>query len=453
MAPWELWGRDTHPPLYYLLMHFWLLLGESEWWLRLFSLLLSLGTLVGAYVAGRALGGQRLGLLAALLLAVAGFELRFAQEARMYALLGCSVALALSGLLPLLADPAAAASGAARACWRRYVVGSVLALYAHNMGVLWPLAASAAALLVFWPSAERSALARRWLKVNLLVLLLWSPYWPWLLHQASVVLSDFHLSQPSLHRLARDLSWIHLGIRQPEELWEFAAVALALVPLGLGLWVLRGRLGGALLLLALVPPAATVLWGLAFQPLYANRLYLWTALPSALAAAAGIDWLLRRGRAAALSAAALLLAVLALRVASLEVYVAEREKADWRGVMRELAATLPAGATVVLSPGFETFSWNYYERRLAATGHPLPELLLVPARDGRQAEAMAALIERQPEQVTFVLSRWFGIRRLIPDPREFLERTLGCAQLLERRRFTGIVVWRFATGADCVRAD
>jgi hypothetical protein len=399
------------------------------------------------------LGGPRLGLLAALLLAVAGFELRFAQEARMYALLGCSVALALSGLMPLLTDPAGAAGAAQRGAWRRYLVGSALALYAHNMGVLWPLTASAVAVLVFWPRPERAALARRWLKVNLLVLLLWSPYWPWLLHQASVVLGDFHLSQPTLHRLSRDLSWIHLGIRQPEAPWEYLGIAVGSIPLLLGFWALRARLGGALLLLAVLPTAVVLLWGTVLQPLYANRILLWTALPSALAAAAGFDWLLRRGRASRLIAIGLLLTVLALRVASLEVYIGERQKADWRGMMLHLAASLPAGATVVLSPGFETMSWTYYRRRLTATGHPLPELRLVPVHDRRQAEAMAVLIERAPEEVTFILSRWFGPDRLVLDPQEFLERTLGCANLVEKQGYMGIRLWRFSTGPACLRAD
>jgi hypothetical protein len=308
-------------------------------------------------------------------------------------------------------------------------------------------------MLVYWPTEGRAALARRWIKVNLLVLLLWCPYWPWLLHQASVVLGDFHLSQPTLHRLSRDLSWIHFGIRQPEDLWEYLGISLGLIPLALGFWTLRARLGGALLLLIVVPTAVLLLWGTVFQPLYANRVLLWTALPSALGAAAGLDWLLRRERPLRLLAIVLLLAVLALRVASLQVYLVERQKAEWRGLMLELAASLPPGSTVVLSPGFETISWAYYHRRLAATGHPLPDLRLVPINDGRQAEAMAALIERAPEEVTFILSRWFGPDRLVRDPQEFLERTLGCARLVEKRGFMGIRLWRFATGPACARAD
>lgn len=452
LDPWDLWGRDTHPPLYYLLIHFWLLLGDSETWLRLLSLLFTLGTLVGVYCAGRALGGPRVGLVAAALLAMSGFELRFAQEARMYALLASGTAWALSGLMPLLLRPAEALLPAARRHWRSYLLGSLLAVWSHNMGFLWPVAATAAVLPLFWPEPERRRLALRWLKVNLIVLVLWLPYWPWLLHQASIVLSGFHLQQPSAGRLFDDLSWIHLGIRQPEDPWQFIAIALGLVPLGLGLAVLRARLGAALLLLMVVPvlvSLATALW----QPLYANRVLLWTAQPSALAAAYGLDWLWRR-HAGSLRAFALLLALILLAARGVAAwnYIYDRQKADWRGAMDTLQAELPADSIVVLSPGFENWSWDYYAQRLEEQGRPLPPLRLVQVFRGQQAAAMAELIELAPERVTFVLSRWFGQDRLT-DPQEFLDRTLGCAELVERRAFSGILLLDFATGPACADAD
>ena len=451
LEPWDLWGRDTHPPLYYLLIHFWLLLGDSESWLRLLSLLFSLGTLVGVYCAGRALGGVRVGLIAAALLALAGFELRFAQEARMYALLGCATAWALSGLMPLLLRPAEALDPAARRHWRNYLLGSLLAVWSHNMGFLWPLAATAAVLPLFWPEPGRRQLALRWLKVNLIVLVLWLPYWPWLLHQASVVLSGFHLQQPSVGRLLNDLSWIHLGIRQPAELWELVGIALGLVPLGLGLAVLRLRISAALLLLMAVPvlaSLATALW----QPLYANRVLLWTAQPSALAAAYGFDWLWRRRQRLLPALIVLLLLVLAARGGAAWNYIYDRQKADWRGVMDTLVAELPAGSVVALSPGFEDWSWIYYAGRLEKLGRPLPPLTLVQVYRGQQAEAMDRLIELQPARVTFILSRWFGPERLT-DPQEFMTRTLGCATLVQRRVFSGMLLLDFATGAACAHAD
>ena len=452
LDPLDMWGRDTHPPLYYLLIHFWLLGGDSETWLRLLSLLFSLGTLVGTYFAGRTLGGARVGLVAAALLALAGFELRFAQEARMYAMLGCAAAWALSGLMPLLLDPKSAFAPAARRHWRNYVLGSVLAVWSHNMGFLWPVATTVAVLPVFWPEATRRQLALRWLKANLIVVVLWLPYWPWLLHQAGVVLSGFHLKQPSLNRLADDLSWIYFGIRKPAEAWQFAGIALGVVALALGVLALRRRIGAALLLLMVVPvlvSLATAVW----QPLYANRTLLWIAQPAVLVAACGLDWLWRRnGRLLPALTLALLLALLAVRGVAAWNYTYDREKADWRGVMEKLLAEETPGAVVVLSPGFEDLSWDYYVRRMKEQGRPLPPLRLVQVYTGQQAEAMAALLEADPQRVTFILSRWFGPNRLV-DPQEFMTRTLGCAKLVERQKFTGMVFLRFATGEACARAD
>ena len=448
MAPWEMWGRDTHPPLYYLLIHFWLLGGDSEWWLRLLSLLFSLGTLVGIYYAGRALGGVRVGLLAAALLALAGFELRFAQEARMYAMLACATAWALSGLMPLLMRPAAASGPDSRRHWRNYVLGSLLAVWSHNMGFLWPVAATAAVLPLLWAEPGRRALLLRWLKANVIVLVLWLPYWPWLLHQASGVLSGFHIEQPSIERLSNDLSWIHLGMRRPDEAWEFIGIALGLVPLALGLATLRRRIAAALLLLIAVPVVVSLAMAV-WQPLYANRVLLWTAQPSALLAAFGLDWLWRRrGYFLPVLTGLLLLLVLAARGVAAWDYVYERQKADWRGVMETLAAELSADSVVVLSPGFESYTWTYYIGRLQQEGRPMPPLQLVQVLTGRQAQAMAALIERSPERVTFILSPWFDAERLV-DPQEFLERTLGCARLVERRVFSGIYLLDFDTGPAC----
>jgi hypothetical protein len=81
-------SQDTHPPLYYLLVHFsrqlW---GESDFAFRYFSVLW--GVLLIPLVAqlGRRLFSCRLGLLAATLATVNPLQIWYAQEARMYTLL------------------------------------------------------------------------------------------------------------------------------------------------------------------------------------------------------------------------------------------------------------------------------------------------------------------------------------------------------------------------------
>ena len=63
------------------------LLGDQEAFLRLPSLVFSLGTIVVGYLYARALGGRLAGLFAALVLAASPWDLHYARMARMYSLL------------------------------------------------------------------------------------------------------------------------------------------------------------------------------------------------------------------------------------------------------------------------------------------------------------------------------------------------------------------------------
>jgi outer membrane biosynthesis protein TonB len=87
---------DQHPPLYYALLHGWMrLVGDSEFAVRTLSALFGTLTVPVIYRLARRIAGKTAGLLAALILAVSPFHVRFAQEARMYTLLALEAALAL----------------------------------------------------------------------------------------------------------------------------------------------------------------------------------------------------------------------------------------------------------------------------------------------------------------------------------------------------------------------
>jgi mannosyltransferase len=86
---------DPHPPAYYALLHVFLTVGKSEFWLRLPSAIAGALTIPLLYVLGRDAGSyfsipwldRSTALLASLLLAVAPLLVWYAQEARMYALI------------------------------------------------------------------------------------------------------------------------------------------------------------------------------------------------------------------------------------------------------------------------------------------------------------------------------------------------------------------------------
>jgi 4-amino-4-deoxy-L-arabinose transferase-like glycosyltransferase len=80
--------QDTHPPLYFLIIHFsQMLLGRSDFAYRYPSVLFGLLLVPLLFQLGRRLNGVTVGFLAALLAAVNPLQIWYAQEARMYTLL------------------------------------------------------------------------------------------------------------------------------------------------------------------------------------------------------------------------------------------------------------------------------------------------------------------------------------------------------------------------------
>jgi mannosyltransferase len=91
--------RDGAPPLYYVLLHFWMgWFGTSDEAVRALSGAIGVITLPFAYLAGKRLGGRTAGWAAFLLVATSPFAIRYDTEARMYSLV---VLLTVLGFLAL----------------------------------------------------------------------------------------------------------------------------------------------------------------------------------------------------------------------------------------------------------------------------------------------------------------------------------------------------------------
>ncbi|MCD6221167.1 glycosyltransferase family 39 protein, partial [bacterium] len=74
-------------PLYYLFLHFWLLLfRNNEFWIRLPSVLFSLGSLLGIFILVKHLWDEKTAFFALAMLSLSPFHIWYAQEARHYAL-------------------------------------------------------------------------------------------------------------------------------------------------------------------------------------------------------------------------------------------------------------------------------------------------------------------------------------------------------------------------------
>jgi uncharacterized membrane protein len=175
---------DVHPPTYYLLL--WAVqrvLGDSEAVLRLPSVLAGLGLV---YLAARI--GHRLGLpsaavwLAVGLTAFSPFQIYYSQEARNYALLSLSVAIAALGLIERR--------------WWLAVTGSAAALYLHNIAPLFLAGVWLAGFITLSRNGLRPALKLS-LPPALATLIIYLPGLAWLVHQTRSVGSGYWIPSPS----------------------------------------------------------------------------------------------------------------------------------------------------------------------------------------------------------------------------------------------------------------
>ncbi len=124
-----LWWREANMSLYYLLLRIWLQLGQSEFFIRSLSVLISAATIPAIYWLARQLYDRRVGLMAAALATFNAYSVRYAQEARSYALFLLLATLSSGFLIAFARAPS-------RRQWRGYVIVSVLAVYAHLYALL-----------------------------------------------------------------------------------------------------------------------------------------------------------------------------------------------------------------------------------------------------------------------------------------------------------------------------
>ncbi len=164
---------DIHPPFYYLLLHSWVfLLGSSPFAIRFFSLLVSVLSLPLIFLVARRLFNPSVGLLTALVWAVAPFPIYYSQEARMYALVTFLGLLSTFFALRILREGQLSMS-----LWAGYILTTTAAVYTQYYAAFIPLAQT-----LYILARHNRSLILKWLTAQAIWLLL---YAPWLLFAGS----------------------------------------------------------------------------------------------------------------------------------------------------------------------------------------------------------------------------------------------------------------------------
>jgi mannosyltransferase len=378
--------RQANMVLYYVLLRGWIRIGSSEFALRSLSVLAGVAAIPAIYLLGKRLFGARAGRVAALLLCVHAFHIRYSQEARAYSLLMLLAVLSSLFFLRSLEEPS-------RQNWAAYIALSTLMVYAQVFGG-WVLVAQWSSLFVLllhkrrefrWPIPGKqflfSAVAICFLVAPLAYCLLF--------------VSDRSqlawLAKPSTHDLYK-FSLDLTGDGGP--LLLLAYLALVLAALGAAIMRQRSQSGSGdfwkhsfLLLWLILPPILLLIISLRW-PVFEPRFLIVCIPPLLLLVANGLSQIQSK-----IFFSTTLMIILALSVGGVDYYyrgrIDNRFTDDWRDATRYILSQAEAGDAVVFTYSEERLAFDEYQSRFHAENVPVNEY---------PNEADAELLTRRPSR-------------------------------------------------------
>jgi 4-amino-4-deoxy-L-arabinose transferase-like glycosyltransferase len=345
---WRVIVQDqTNMMLYHMVLHFWLRLGSSEFVARAASAVFAVASIVPLYLLGRRLLGERQAAMAALLLAVNSFFVRFAQEARGYSLLLLLTTTASYLFLVALDDPSFKR-------WSGYILVSALSIYVHFFGALVVAAHVLSGLL----SSRRRTSLLKLVPVNALIVLAITPL-VWL------AWGTRHLewvTRPSLLDVRRLFGALSGGGRAL--LWTyFVTCLIAVATVLVRPHASRRQWWGRVFLLSwlLVPVTAVFLVSITLKPMFSDRYFIMMLPPLLLLVAAGIETLPRTWlRVTAFGG------MMALGIRGLLAWYAAPPAEDWRGASAYVLGAATAGDMVAFEAPYVRIPFEYYLRLSSA---------------------------------------------------------------------------------------
>jgi mannosyltransferase len=373
---------DTHPPLYYLLLKIWLLFGSSETQARSLSAIFSIAAIPLMYmVAASLFEDRRAGLLGAAILAFSPFQIWYAQEVRMYAMLTFFVLASAYFFIRALQT-------GALAFWAGYILTTSLALYTDN-GAIWYVAS----ISIFFLLARRRFLERLpgWLVSNLFVGLAYLPWLPFFIRQTQQVTESFWLPPPSFQSV--------LGAFLDFQSYNFPLIEISLLYLTtIFVWafiVPRKSWQQQLATLWLFLPIVVSLLLSLRQPIFLSRNLIAASLGYYLLVIAIL--LKFNSRRLVL---ALFLPLLAMNLVSIGRNAWVIQKEDWRDAAQYVANAIRGkqDGLVVFLPGYAELPFQYYfkdyHQFVYTQGYPGDELLL--HLDPKEVQNLDQLFQGHP---------------------------------------------------------
>jgi len=352
--------NDNHPPLYYGVVAVWQQLGDSEFFLRFTSVIVSILAISLFYQVGNKLIGYQNSLVATLLMSVSPIIVWHAQDLRMYSQL-----LMFSGLTIYLYCQVL--SRKSTVAWWKYAIGALLALFTHIYAILLIIALGIHFLLFY------NNRLRGWLTAHIFIALAYIPALLFMLSHLATQVGYFRQASPlyilytyfafvvgyDLGPTNSELRLLNFSVLQPylPLLILLGTLVSLLGIVGLRtLWKADKNRTSLIVLIAVFPVMAGIIISAFFPRVTFNVRYVIVALPAFL-------WIIASGiRAIYPLGKILLLVLLVVSGAALQNhYLAlDYAKEDVRSAAQYIQSTTQPETPIVVITVSQIFHW-YFE--------------------------------------------------------------------------------------------
>jgi|GEM_PF-707908 len=374
---------NFHPPCYYLFLHGWIQLwGESEYSIRLLSVLAGVISIIIIYRIGVLLFDKNSGVLAAYILALAQFQIYYDREARMYSLLGLLALLSMYYFIRLFRERRFSVAVG-------YLLSSLLLVYTQNMGWLIIITQNLFFPITLFSNRRPHVFTlKKWLKLEVILLICYLPWIRTFIGQLRVMDgSTWFVARPTatalgdtflqfsgsiplmvifiallmpailvLRKLKGEMNWKNPSQSIDEFCWSFSFRDIETISF-LAAWLI-------------IPVILTYFYSRYFNSVYLNKALISAAFPLYLLVGRGISSLSR-----GYLKIGLIVLIGIFSLAGISNLYTHTYKDQWRSAVNYISNRAEPGDLIVVDP----FSclvnvFNYYSERSCLPGKRIEEI-------------------------------------------------------------------------------
>lgn len=347
---------EAHPPFYYIIMHYVLLLGDSEFISRLPSAIAGIITILFTckVANGRSLSGEILQV--ALFIGFSLSAIEISKMARMYSL-ECLLAVLCAYFVKK------SLNNDKNIYWAGYVIASIILLYTHYTGFIFLFSVNIY-YFIFWKETKKYI--KKWVLCQSVIALLFLPWLPVIFKQTSAGYGEL-LPTPDM-KIISDV-FIHLVYGGLFSI-NYIFYPLILIPVIIifycgSVYNFNKRKNTEHFLpviLFLLPLFITLIISIfTHKKIFSSKHFFYSLPFFYIVMARGIEYIKNKKKFLAIT---LTLLWLSLNLYSLynRSFLEKFQYPDWRGSVKQMTEMAEDGDLILVQSPFQAFTFNYYYR-------------------------------------------------------------------------------------------